>query len=95
MNDPTASTRIGNIIMIVLCIGCILSFALSFRGGEITMLGFPILFFLAALMQFFQAWQRFRKDIRGKNQKGAGIAFLIAGILMLCVSYIMIFCLWV
>ena len=94
MNDPTAFTRVCNVIMIILCIGCIVFFALSFRGGEVNMMGFPVLFLLAALMQFFRAWQNIRRDIRGRNHKGAAAGHVIVGIAMLLISYIMVLCLW-
>lgn len=94
MDDPGAFARTCNLITVLLCIGCAASFVFSFWGGEANMLGFPVLFFLAALLNFFTAWLRFRKDIRGRNQKGAGIRFLITGVLMLLISYIMVLCLW-
>ena len=94
MNDPRAFARFCNIVSVVLCTGCVLAFAFSFRGGEANMMGFPILFLLAALLQFFSAWQNFRRDIRGRNRKGAGIGGVLSGVVMLALCYVMILCLW-
>ena len=94
MDDPRAFTRTCNIIYGILCLGCIVSFVVSFWGGEPTLIGFPVLFLLAALLNFFSAWLRFRRDIRGHNQKSAGVLFLLGGILLLIICYVTVLCLW-
>ena len=94
MNDPRAFTRTCNLIFGILCLGCVVSFVVSFWGGEANMLGFPVLFFLAALLNFFAAWLRFRRDIRGRNQMLAGVLFLMGGLFLLVLCYVTVLCLW-
>ena len=92
--DPRTFTKISNIVYVVLCLGCAACFIVSFLGGEVNMLGFPVLFFLAAVMNFFTAWLRLKKDIRGHNQKAAGLTALLSGLILLALSYIMVLNLW-
>ena len=92
--DPRTFTRNCNIVYAVICLGCVVCFAVSFLGGEANMLGFPILFFLAALMNFFTAWLNLRKDIRGHNQKAAGFLAAAGGILLVLLSYVAILNIW-
>ena len=93
-SDPRMFTKRCNIVYIVLTLGCAAGFIVSFLGGDANLLGFPVVFFLAAIMNFFTAWLRFRKNIRGQNQKAAGFLALTGGILLLVICYISILNIW-
>lgn len=84
----------ANTVYVILCIGCTAAFVISVWGGNVTMVGFPVLFLLAAILNFFTAHIRFRKDIRGRNQRLSGIWHVIWGIILLALCYVTILCVW-
>ena len=90
----SGSSGSGTIFFSGCCLGCVFCFAISFIGGEANMLGFPVLFFLAAVMNFFTAWLRLRRDIRGRNQLPGGILSLAGGLILLVLSYVAVLNLW-
>lgn len=92
--DSRQFQTFSNAVHIILCLGCIAAFAASLWGGNVTMMGFPILFLLAAVLNFFTAHIRFRKDIRGRNQRLSGIRHIIWGIVLLGLCYVTILCIW-
>ncbi|MBO6163848.1 MAG: hypothetical protein J6N77_02240 [Lachnospiraceae bacterium] len=92
--DARRFGTLANAVHIVLGLGCILAFAISLWGGEVTMVGFPVLFLLAAILNFFTAHTRFRKDIRGRNLRLSGIRHVVWGVVLLILCYVTIMCVW-
>ena len=55
----------------------------------------PVIFFLAGLLAFLDAYDSFRVSKRVRKRAGAGAAYLILGLAMWGMTYVTALCFWV
>lgn len=92
--SPRTFQHVCDGLYIALCAGCLLAFCLPFVMTGSPLKGFPVLFFLAALLNLLTSLLKFRKDGNRRNQKLQGVFFLLTTAGLLCLSYISAVCLW-
>ncbi len=91
---PGTFQRVCDALYLLIMLGCAAAFVLSWRGRQVTMKGFPVLFFLAAGMNFLTSFLKFRRDSHRKNRKLEGIFYLLAALALLALTWVSAVCIW-
>lgn len=97
-NRKTKSIRtsqlIVDVIHVVVCILIVALAVLAFLNPVENDLAYPVIFFLAAVLNGIEAAGKLKRDHNRKKQKAAGIAFALAAFALLLLTLLSAVSVW-
>lgn len=83
-----SSRFLVDVLHILICILIVALAALAFSNPAEHTIVYPIIFFLAAILNAVEAAGKLKRDNKRKNQLAAGISFLLAAAFLLALAVI-------
>ena len=92
--NPRSVQLLGDIAHILICI-CIVALAvLAFLDPAGNSMVYPVIFFLAAVLNGMEAAGKLRRGSKKKNQKAAGLVFALAAFALLILTAVSAVSVW-
>lgn len=92
--NPRASQLMADIIHVVICICIVILAVLAFLDPAGHMIVYPIIFFLAAVLNGIEAAGKLKRDYKGKNRKVSGMVFVLLTAALLVLTVISAVSVW-
>jgi len=92
--DPRAYQRMVDALHILICICIVVLAVMAFLNPEEYHAVYPIIFFLAAVLNAVEASGKMKRDSKGRNHKAAGVGFGLLALLLLALTAISALSVW-
>lgn len=89
-----SSTFILDIIHIITGILIVILAILAFLNPEANMILFPVIFLLAAILNFFNGYDKFRSGRGQKKKRVSGLTLMLVGAILLLLCIISAITIW-
>ena len=86
--NPRSGQLLVDFVHIVICILIVVLAVLAFLDPEGHTMVYPVIFFLAAVLNGIEAAGRLRRDAKGKKRMAAGIAFSLVAVFLLALAVV-------